>query len=250
MKRILATILCLTIIMSLGASIGLAKEFPDVDASHWAYKYIDELSNNGVINGYDDGSFNPQGTITRAEFIKLIVSTSPDVLKLTESIIEDESIETKNWYDKYYAAAGIVMNALPREYSDEELNKPITRVEMAYIVDQFCEYRGLYEEEENYDVLVNQEEYNQAIRKYAKENNLITDDKLTDDEFNNAFLDLSDEQREKVVKDVTENIDLQTIPIDELIEGFEYLKQAMIEKGFSFENLLKYNFRFCMRLNL
>jgi hypothetical protein len=36
-------------------------------AGHWANGYIGAASNNGLMNGYPDGSFKPDGQITRAE---------------------------------------------------------------------------------------------------------------------------------------------------------------------------------------
>lgn len=44
-----------------------------VDASnHWAKKAIEALAGNGVINGYDDGTFGPDRNITRAEAATII----------------------------------------------------------------------------------------------------------------------------------------------------------------------------------
>lgn len=44
------------------------KIFPDVAANHWAAAQIKELSEKGVIVGYPDGTFKPDGNVTRAEF--------------------------------------------------------------------------------------------------------------------------------------------------------------------------------------
>lgn len=40
-------------------------------AGHWASEYIAEGVEKNWINGYPDGTFRPQNTITRAEFVKL-----------------------------------------------------------------------------------------------------------------------------------------------------------------------------------
>lgn len=47
--------------------------FSDVNSSNWAYSVISNLSARNVINGYTDGTFKPNGIITRAEYIKLLV---------------------------------------------------------------------------------------------------------------------------------------------------------------------------------
>lgn len=47
--------------------------FPDLSADDWSYPFIDGLVKAGAIKGYSDGSFKPNGYITRAEFAKLAV---------------------------------------------------------------------------------------------------------------------------------------------------------------------------------
>ena len=53
-------------------------EFSDI-VGHWASEYIAEGTEKNWVNGYPDGTFRPQNTITRAEFVKLILSA----MKLT-----------------------------------------------------------------------------------------------------------------------------------------------------------------------
>lgn len=43
---------------------------------HWAEKSIDTWSSHGVLKGYEDGSFKPNGDITRGEMAKLARSLS------------------------------------------------------------------------------------------------------------------------------------------------------------------------------
>ena len=46
----------------------ISKTFSDVsNGKHWAEKYIDKCVKAGLINGYTDGTFKPNNTITRAE---------------------------------------------------------------------------------------------------------------------------------------------------------------------------------------
>ena len=47
--------------------------FKDLDPSHWAYQYISSAINMGIVNGYTDGSFKPDATVTLAEFSKMII---------------------------------------------------------------------------------------------------------------------------------------------------------------------------------
>ena len=46
--------------------------FSDVPLSHWAYDVISQMSSAGYVYGYPDGTFKPDNTITRAEFVTVI----------------------------------------------------------------------------------------------------------------------------------------------------------------------------------
>lgn len=48
--------------------------FPDVTEDHWAYKEIYTAYNLGIINGYKDGLFRPDSTITLNEAVKVITN--------------------------------------------------------------------------------------------------------------------------------------------------------------------------------
>jgi len=74
MKRILFLLFFVLICLGLGQAAS-AQTFTDVQ-DHWAKGYIDQLFEAKVISGYPDGAFRPDGHITRAEFIKALVSSS------------------------------------------------------------------------------------------------------------------------------------------------------------------------------
>ena len=44
------------------------KDFPDVPENHWAYDYVATLAGNGIIEGYPDGMFSGERSMTRYEF--------------------------------------------------------------------------------------------------------------------------------------------------------------------------------------
>lgn len=49
-----------------------AANFTDVPSDYWAYPFITELTRRGVISGFDDGRFQPDRPVTRAEYAALI----------------------------------------------------------------------------------------------------------------------------------------------------------------------------------
>ena len=40
------------------ANFSYAQDYTDLDENHWAYKYIQMLTDEGVVVGYPDGSFH------------------------------------------------------------------------------------------------------------------------------------------------------------------------------------------------
>lgn len=48
------------------------KSFPDVPKTHWAYDAIAAAGAAGWINGYEDGTFRPNESVTRIEAVKMI----------------------------------------------------------------------------------------------------------------------------------------------------------------------------------
>lgn len=49
-----------------------AVDFTDLKDDHWAYGVVNTLVDKGTVKGYEDGSFKPDGTVTRAEFAKMM----------------------------------------------------------------------------------------------------------------------------------------------------------------------------------
>ena len=70
-SKVLSLILSLIMILSLVTIPAFAASFSDLEG-HWGYDYVITLVNDGTVNGYPDGTFRPDGTVTRAEFVKLI----------------------------------------------------------------------------------------------------------------------------------------------------------------------------------
>ena len=48
--------------------MGKKKDFPDVPENHWAYEYVAALAGNGILEGYPDGMFSGERSMTRYEF--------------------------------------------------------------------------------------------------------------------------------------------------------------------------------------
>ena len=107
-------------LFSLGV-LNNPRTFKDVSSSTWCYKYVVELSDANVIDGYADGSFKPDSTVTYGAALKLIM--------LAAGYPEQAPVNA-NVFSGYLAKAraeGIITR------SDVDLSKPITRLQVAQI---------------------------------------------------------------------------------------------------------------------
>ena len=70
-KRFLAVLLSVAVVLSLAAPAGFAAGLSDIQNS-WAKKYIEQGISAGYISGYGDGTFRPNASLTRGAFCKLL----------------------------------------------------------------------------------------------------------------------------------------------------------------------------------
>ncbi|TCL38858.1 S-layer family protein [Anaerospora hongkongensis] len=71
MKKTLCILLVLVIVLSI-TGIAFAGPFADVPAKHWSYDAISKLAKAGIIDGYSDGTFRGDKTITRYEMAIIV----------------------------------------------------------------------------------------------------------------------------------------------------------------------------------
>ena len=183
MKKFITMCLAVSMMISIFCPIVLAKSFSDISESHWAFKYVNELSDKGVINGYEDGTFKPEGNVTKAEFIKLLMcAESGDAFVPKESIVSYESgdeyesgdgfvleevVEYDYWYSPYFEYAaknGFLTETVGEVYA----NDPITRKEMAFILGLVC----VANKTVKVDIEYSEEELEEMSRKYFEDHDV------------------------------------------------------------------------------
>ena len=81
--------------------------FTDLDSSHWSYGYVSRLVEDKTVNGYEDGSFKPDGLVTRAEFVKMIGKSSE------RAASDFRDVPSSHWAYEYIMQSG--MNIAPGE---------------------------------------------------------------------------------------------------------------------------------------
>lgn len=109
------------------------KPYKDVAATHWAANYIGAAARQGIVRGYPDRTFRPNGLITRAEGVVMIARFAQlPPSRLLEIPYED--VHGRHWAIKEISAAK--ESGLLKFLKDESLepNKRITRAEVAEIL--------------------------------------------------------------------------------------------------------------------
>lgn len=71
--------------MSTGARVVEAATFPDVETDHWAYEAVDYLQDKGLVEGFPDGEFKGDKTLTRYEFAMALARLHEKLLSLVGS---------------------------------------------------------------------------------------------------------------------------------------------------------------------
>jgi len=111
--------------LSFTGSVFAKVSFSDT-GSHWASQSIDSAVTAGYVQGYEDGTFQPENNVTRAEFVTMLVRA----LKIPVA----ESGANVEWYDGFVSSATDVGFLQDGDFKSQEMNEPITRVEMSHVI--------------------------------------------------------------------------------------------------------------------
>jgi len=96
-KKILAVVLILTMVLATGATASAAVQITDI-TGHRSEIAIKEAISLGVIMGYPDGTYRPDGLIKREEFFSIInniLTVRPDT---TNTKLEFTDVDPIEWY--------------------------------------------------------------------------------------------------------------------------------------------------------
>lgn len=162
MKKITSLLLTLILILSL-STVAFATDlsFSDVPSSNWAYPTIMRATELGLFKGTSTvdangvGTFSPDNTMTRAEFITVCLRAA-----------KIASVETSggHWYDGSWEAAVKYGLITEQDFGGlSGMEQGMTRQEMAYVLVNTLEYNG------------------------EKATNIISPDRIPDYTFVNSF---------------------------------------------------------------
>lgn len=141
-KQLVSLAVTTTVLFSTNLVEVSAREFSDVSPGRWSYESIENISNKCLINGYEDGSFKPANTITRAEAAVIINNYLFKEERLSENYSSNNfsDVPTNTWYTQavnntYHE--GIFSGDGKGHFNP---NSTLTRAEMVSIFNRVEEY--------------------------------------------------------------------------------------------------------------
>lgn len=108
--------------------------YKDVSNNHWAYGYIKTLTDKKVVSGSGDGYFYPENSVTREEFLKMILSAAN--IQVSNEAVSFADVDGSAWYAPYVATAyklGIVKGIDENRFG---IGENIQRQDMAVMADR------------------------------------------------------------------------------------------------------------------
>jgi hypothetical protein len=131
LKKSIAILTVLCMMFTLIPINAFATESTNDVSSHWAKQQITDWLSKGYVTGYADGSFKPNQSITRAEFMAM-ANKAFDYREQSEISFKD--VNSKAWY--YEAVASAKTAGYISGYPDGTMkpSAPITRAEAAVMI--------------------------------------------------------------------------------------------------------------------
>ena len=120
--------LFLALVLALAMSV-TAFAFSDT-RGHWAEETIQAMTEKGYLSGYPDGTFGPNNTIRRAEFMRILTSMY-GLTERSDAYILWTDVRSDAWYAPCMGA-GLLLPLYPGHYIYPE--EPLTRLDAAYAI--------------------------------------------------------------------------------------------------------------------
>lgn len=122
-----------------------ASSFSDVKEGQWFESFVRELSEEGIISGYPDGTFRPSEQVTVGQFLAMAIQTGQrigaiaraeesDISELAETVVKTgKTVVKQHWARAFYDCARDESLLFDDELPETSLDRPISRQWMAVI---------------------------------------------------------------------------------------------------------------------
>ena len=122
--------------------------FKDISSNAWYAKVVGIVARAGLMGGYPDGTFKPNGQITRAEVCSVLSRVgAPSIAKSDKIIFTD--VKPGDWF--YSSVMWAYANGWLKEFTETDYygntrflpNFPISRAEMGHLLYNLLSIRNL-----------------------------------------------------------------------------------------------------------
>lgn len=114
--------------------------FTDLDTASWAAESIQALVDKNVLSGYGDGTFRPNNSTTREEFVKIVVAAFG--LMDEAAACDFTDVPADAWFAPYVAsgaAAGVINGMGDGRFG---VGSDVTRADIAVMLVRTCTHIG------------------------------------------------------------------------------------------------------------
>jgi len=136
--------------------------FSDVELTMWAAADIEKAVEAGILSGMGDGTFEPFGSLTRAQ--AAVIMTKLAKLELNDNDFGFNDVNPEDWYYKYVGAtcdAGIFYGMSDTVFG---VNKTLNREQAAVIFWRYLQNKGFEKKEKHLEF-----DDSESISDWAKE---------------------------------------------------------------------------------
>lgn len=163
--KVIVTAIISFVMVTLGTLSFAATTFSDIEG-HWAKNVVIEMAEKGVLNGFEDGTFKPNDSVTREQFAKILVET----LKLTERTtnIKFVDVEDARWSKNYIYIASKYLTGY--ENNGKYYFRPTEAAVREDVAVAVVQAEGLQNEKPDYTLLnkfSDSGEISEGIKKYV-----------------------------------------------------------------------------------
>ncbi|MCC8156437.1 MAG: S-layer homology domain-containing protein, partial [Oscillospiraceae bacterium] len=169
----LIAMVLIVVLLAMGLPIHgfAASSFSDVVSGHWAYNYVEYCYGQGIVEGVGNGKFDPDATLTRAQFITMMGRAT------YENEVQAQTTSSDSWYSAYvrYLSNKGYLDGIATD--ETSLNQGMPRQEMAQLLYTLCDNGeivvGLYSSEYEGEVTVSGVSINVEMLDYISDANSI-----------------------------------------------------------------------------
>jgi hypothetical protein len=201
--------------------------FPDVGTAGWFVPYVCYAKEIGMVEGFPDGSFQPNKSVSKAEAVKMLVESRDSFVPDSGNIQETFSdVDATQWYAPYVKYM-LNENLLPEK--DDTLFTPAKETPRNLIAEYL--YRTLVREEKKKELNIGIP-ITISTEEYDKIKNIVTP--IREFYYGNYWLELTDEDIKKIPEGVQYKVEegaFQIGGVDPLLDELEIPVELQAVEG-------------------